>query len=186
MRVVSLYIVIGLAGWGGSLLLPADTPSLTAAIASVDEPPKAKIVSTQIISGTPMRFTIERLAIDLPVNNGYYDSKTDEWTLSDDAVYFATITSRPNDNKGNTFIYGHNQPQVIANMKDIRVGDVVEVTTTNDRVFRYSYVRDAIVTPEFTAVLDEDPSKPQLTVMTCEGIWSAERRLMYFDLLEVL
>jgi LPXTG-site transpeptidase (sortase) family protein len=189
-RAVCLYIVIGLGAWGvGSLVTPASAhiASLQNASSIVeDNPKKVAINSRQIISGKPVRFSIERLGIDLPVYDGTYDTSTQSWTLSTDAVYFATITTRPNDARGNTLIYGHNQPKVIGYMKDIQVGDIVVVTTENNHTFRYSYTKDAVVAPDFTSVLYEDSETPQLAVMTCEGVWSETRRLMYFQLEEVL
>lgn len=190
VRAVSLYVALGVSAWGiGELTRPAVTQITTIQNTMATTPTSLNqsiVNGRQVISGQPVRFSIERLGIDLPVNNGVYDTASESWTLSTDAVYFATITDAPNDNRGNTFIYGHNQPQVIGNMKDIQPGDVVAVTTSNDRTFRYAYTKDAVVTPEFTSVLYEDSDTPQLTVMTCEGVWSETRRLMYFELVEVL
>jgi LPXTG-site transpeptidase (sortase) family protein len=182
IRVVSLYSIVGIASFCASLLIPNTVP----AVAQTTTPvvPKQRILSQEIISGKPVRFSVERLKIDLPVRDGVYDAQTQEWTLSNDAVYFATITAQPNDNRGNTFIYGHNQDAVIGRMQDVTVGDVVVIQTDNN-TFRYAYSHDSIVKPDFTAALSATSDTPQLTVMTCEGIWSSERRLMYFTLVEV-
>ncbi|TAL14139.1 sortase [Patescibacteria group bacterium] len=184
IRVVSLYIVIGVISWSSlqiqQLFAVAPAPIIHHA------PIKPKVLSQQIISGEPVSFVIDRLHINLPVKDGTYDPKTGEWTLSTDAVYFATITSQPNDNRGNTFIYGHNQDKVIARMKDIQPGDTVVITTSNGHVFTYAYTHDSIVAPDFTDALKQDSDTPQLTVMTCEGVWSNARRMMYFDLIGVV
>lgn len=185
IRAVSLYVIAGAILYGGTTIVAAYTPDPQPA-AQIVTAPKIKTLSRQIISGHPVTFSVKSLDINLPVKDGTYDSKTDQWTLTDDAVFFATMTTQPNDTQGNTFIYGHNQPQVIEPMKDIAVGDIVTIKTSNGHTFRYEYVRDAIIAPTFTEVLNEDPKKPQLTVMTCEGIWSETRRLMYFDLVEVV
>jgi LPXTG-site transpeptidase (sortase) family protein len=185
LRAVSLYVVVGAGIWGTGQIVEFYTPT-PLPVSQVVTPPKPKIFSQQVISGHPISFSVERLGINLPVRDGVYDSQTKEWTLSGDAVYFATITREPNDTLGNTFIYGHNQPQVIEPMKDVQVGDIVTIGTSNGLTFRYTYTHDSIVAPTFTAALKERPENPQLTVMTCEGIWSETRRLMYFDLLEVI
>lgn len=180
-----MYSIVGATVWAVGLI---QNPTATVNVETNPEPIATAIKRTstkEIISGQPTRFSIGRLDIDLPVHDGVYDSASQTWTLSTDAVYFATVTTRPNDNRGNTFIYGHNQPQVIGSMQDIKIGDIVTIQTSNNHTFRYAYSHDAIVTPEFTAVLDEDSATPQLTVMTCEGIWSEARRLMYFNLVEV-
>lgn len=185
LRAVSLYFVVGAGLWGTGVLVDAVSPE-PARASQVVSLPKKKIISQQIASGHPLNFTVERLDINLPVRDGTYDSRTNEWTLSTDAVYFATLTMEPNEASGNTFIYGHNQPQVIGPMKDIVVGDIVSLKTSNGHTFRYTYSHDSIVAPTFTDILRQDPKTPQLTVMTCEGIWSETRRAMYFNLVEVL
>jgi LPXTG-site transpeptidase (sortase) family protein len=185
LRAVSLYVVVGAGAWGAVSLVDIYTPE-PPQVSQVLTLPKQEVLAPQTISGHPVSFSVKRLGINLPVNDGKYDPRTEEWTLSDDAVFFATITTKPNDTRGNTFIYGHNQPQVIEPMKDIVVGDIVTIKTSNGHTFRYEYVRDTIIAPTFTKVLNEDPKKPQLTVMTCEGIWSETRRLMYFDFVEVV
>jgi len=184
IRVVSLYVVVGGSMLGVASAMPDPAPPAEIILASSPVVPES--TQTPVITGKPVGFKVQRLGIDLPIKDGVYNSKTREWTLSDNAVYFATITSRPNDIRGNTFLYGHNQPQVIAQMKDIRVGDVATITTANGHTFRYAYKRDSVVAPTFTEVLMQNPDKPQLTVMTCEGIWSETRRLMYFKFLEVV
>jgi len=185
-RVVSLYAVAGLMFVGYisvySRLFPTPDISVSQVIVFA---PKVNISARQIISGHPSRMSIERLGIDLPVSDGVYNDKTGEWSLSDKAVYFATITDLPNDNQGNTFLYGHNQKSVIGRMSGIAPGDIVKIQTTNGHEFSYAYISDELVKPDKTAVLHDSPSKPRLTVMTCDGIWSQARRLMYFDLVEV-
>jgi LPXTG-site transpeptidase (sortase) family protein len=185
LRAVSLYVVVGIGAWGAGSIIGAYTPEPVQANQVVNLP-KKKILSEQILSGHPISFAIEELGINLPIRDGVYNTQTNDWTLSGDAVFFAALTTEPNEASGNTFIYGHNQPQVIGPMKDIAVGDIVTNKTSNGHTFLYEYVRDAIIAPTFTEVLREDPKTPQLTVMTCEGIWSETRRLMYFDLVEVV
>jgi len=185
LRAVSLYIVVGSGLWGTSILIDTVTPQPVQAN-QIIQLPKKKILSQQIASGHPVNFTVERLGINLPVRDGTYDSHTNEWTLSTDAVFFATLTMEPNEASGNTFIYGHNQSQVIGPMKDIVVGDIVSLKTSNGHTFRYAYSHDSIVAPTFVDILKQDPATPQLTVMTCEGIWSEARRAMYFNLVEVV
>ncbi|MFZ3010147.1 MAG: sortase [Candidatus Microsaccharimonas sp.] len=184
IRAVSLYVIAGAGLWGGGTIVAAYAPD-PLPIAQVVTTPKVKILSHRIVTGHPVTFSIERLGINLPVKDGVYDAQTKDWTLTDDAVFFATITTEPNDTRGNTFIYGHNQSQVIGAMQDIVVGDTLTIQTSNGLTFTYVYSHDSFVAPTFTAALKEDPDVPQLTVMTCEGIWSQSRRLMYFNLLEV-
>ena len=165
------------------------TPPAVASTATTNPQPlvdkSVQQLSPKAITGKPTAISIERLGINLRVNSGVYDRSTNEWTLSADAAYFATITKQPNDISGNTFIYGHNTDRVFAPLANLVKGDIVTVQTTGNHTFTYSYNSDSIVPPDLTSVLNDDPTSPRLTIMTCEGIWSHARRLMYFDFMEV-
>ncbi len=181
-RVVSLHVVLwsvallGFYMWG---------PKSDTTYASTTLPLTAYTtthIAENIISGEPDNIRVDRLNINLPIKNGTYDSKTATWTLSSDAAYFATMTTLPNNQHGNTFIYGHNTRQVFEPLSGLVPGDIITITTTNGHVFSYSYSHDSIIPPDLTSVLYSNPKTPQLTIMTCEGILSQTRRLMYFDL----
>lgn len=142
----------------------------------------AKKVSTKpAIIGYPERIIIKRLGINLPIVEGVYNSQNDTWTLNDYAVHFATITTQPNDQQGHTFLYGHNTIEVLEPVKNIIPGDELQIVTKNKHVFTYQYQNDSSVTPDNTAVLNYTSKKPKLTLMTCEGLFSQTRRLLYFD-----
>ena len=142
-------------------------------------------IEKQIITGKPISIAVARLAINLPIHNGTYDDKTGQWSLSDDAAYFATITKQPNDQSGNTFIYGHNTQRIFAPLSQLVKGDTVTIKTANGHTFTYSYTGDTFVPPDLTSVLYDNPASPRLTIMTCEGVWSQARRLMYFNFVGV-
>lgn len=137
------------------------------------------------IEGEPVRFVVERLGISLPIIYGYYDNNSDTWSLSGGTVYFATITSRPNDQGGSTFMYGHNQDSTLAKLSDLTAGDSLQIETANNYIFSYRYSYDRRVSLSDTSVLFEKPVKPQLVVMMCEGWFNSIRRLMYFDFVSV-
>lgn len=160
-----------------------DEVSAQATQAKSIQPVTAHQQTTKVttIIGTPLRFEVPKLSMNLVVDNGVYDNNTDSWSLSKTAVQYAVVTTKPNNIRGNTIIYGHNTQAVLAPLKDIAVGDMVKITTTNGHTFTYIYSHDKIVDPSFTEVFNENPNKPQLTVLTCEGTWSKVRRLMYFD-----
>jgi len=180
LRVVPLYLVVGALFFSAQVLFPPTEEKLVQAV----QAPVSQVVkptTESIISGRPNRIVVESLGIDLSIKDGTYNSATKEWTLSDDIAYFAEMTTPANNSHGNTFIYGHNTDAIFAKFKDIKSGDIVKIYTTNGHQFEYTYRGDAIVTPDITNVLYENPASPQLTVMTCEGIWSKVRRIMYFD-----
>lgn len=190
IRVVSLYVVVAMFGLLGfqintTLNRQNDFMTVHPQVTYSKKPVNyGTIVSKTIIDGEPVEFKMERLGIDLPVKYGYYDTNDNSWTASDDAIFYAYGTSLPNNQRGNTFLYGHNRDSVIAKLRDLVVGDEVTITTANGHTFIYFYTGDISVAPDYTDVLKDDPEKPRLTIMTCEGIFSLTRRLMYFDLKE--
>lgn len=182
-KVVSLYMLVG-AIFGGVWSLMPHTPT-SLPVASFQPVQFTTTSHKQTISGQPVKLTVTRLGIELEIKDGTYNKETDEWTLSEDTAYFATMTKQPNDASGNTFVYGHNTEAVLAPLRDLVPGDIVTIATSNGHIFSYEYTHDTVVPPNLTDVLRDDPKTPRLTIMTCDGIWSQGRRLMYFDFKEV-
>jgi LPXTG-site transpeptidase (sortase) family protein len=182
VRSLGVYaLIIGIVILGQVYLRTTIQP-----VAAVDYQPPVKVGQVHdVVQGTPTQLTVARLGMSLPVQLGSYDSNTNSWTLSDTAAFFATNTDKPNDYNGSTLIYGHNRASVFSPLSGLAVGDIVKVTTDNGHIFSYNYSRDAFIKPDDTSILDEHPDKPQLILMTCDGIWSTTRRVMYFNLVGV-
>jgi LPXTG-site transpeptidase (sortase) family protein len=128
---------------------------------------------------------LPRLGIELPIISGTYDAAADNWTLSEDKAQFAAMTALPNNETGNTFIYGHNTQAVFAPLAGLQAGDEATVRTTNGLSFKYTFNGDRLVDPKATSILAPTEA-PSLTLMTCEGIFSEARRVAVFDFKEVL
>lgn len=186
-RVVFLYIAIGLVSlliyW--TILILSTTTAVILPVKNYHTPSSGPIVEKIIVDGDPVRLKLDRLNINLETKNGYYDNKSDTWTLSNGITYFAVMTRRPNNQDGSTFIYGHNQDDTLARLSDLIIGDLVDITTSNGYVFSYRYKNDEYVIPSYIKILDYKPTTPVLVVSMCEGIFSQTRRLMYFDFVEV-
>jgi LPXTG-site transpeptidase (sortase) family protein len=137
-----------------------------------------------LISGQPARIQIPALAVDLPIIDGYYNANSKTWTLTKDKVQYATITPQPNNKEGNTFLYGHNRPEVFKVLSKIKSGDEVIITTTNGHTFTYTF-RTAYETNPNDVSLFEYKGAPILTIQTCSGVWYQNRQLFTFDLTKV-
>lgn len=185
MRVVSLYFVVGIPLWYAAATNQFTHHSIaTATVAS--EKPFIVPAAAPLKTGAPSSIDVPNVGINLPVIDGTYDAANDRWTLTDDKAQFAAMTDRPNDRAGNTFIYGHNTDAVFAKLSGLQAGDIAEVHTTNNLTFRYVYTGQQIVQPNNTDILNAEPAVPRLTLMTCEGILSQTRRIMFFDFKEVV
>lgn len=180
IKVVSLYVILASQLWLMDHLIEQSNPPVAAQIASINQATEVQN-NEEAITGQPAQLSIERIDVKLAIVDGTYDAARDNWTLSDDAAHFATMTALPNNKQGTTFIYGHNTAAVLEPVKNIAAGDILTITTTNGHVFKYAYVNDMSVTPDQTNVLNPHSNKPQLTLMTCQGLFSETRRIMYFE-----
>ena len=175
LRVVALYVLAGVPTW---LAIASQPPEPVVAVAPAR--PAVVVREGTLRTGQPSKVSVPRLGIDLAIIEGEYDKKKDAWTLSDDKAQIATMTSLPNNEAGNTFIYGHNTDAVFAPLASLKTNDIARVKTTNGLTFQYRYTGKQIVDPKTTSILAPTDT-PRLTLMTCEGIFSQTRRVMFFD-----
>jgi LPXTG-site transpeptidase (sortase) family protein len=160
----------------------ATTPA--ANVAAPVNSPLAETPAPQAISGHPVRILIPSVGIDLPVVDGFYDPQTSSWTLYADKAQFASKTSQPNDNSGQTFIYGHATWQVFGKLLDMKIGNEAYVSTSNGYKFTYTLKETQVVSPDSTNMLDYD-GKPRLLLQTCVGTFSENRKFFILDYTKV-
>lgn len=140
--------------------------------------------AAQPIIGQPTHISIPSLNISDDIAPGYYNKATRSWTLSNTQALFATVTAIPNSKEGNTFIYGHARANVFENLINAKKGTKVDISTNNGHVFTYLYASQRDVSPSNVSIFDYS-GKPRLTLQTCSGLWSENRRLITFDLVGV-
>lgn len=143
------------------------------------QPPSQDSASSKVVyTGTPSHLVIPKVGVDIDIKNGEYKKNT--WTLSSNAVLFATSTALPNNDTQTTVLYGHNTTNVLGPTKNLQLGDQLFVQTKEGHVFEYRYVSDRVVKPNDTSVF-ENSQDPKLVLITCEGLFNSHRRLMTFD-----
>jgi LPXTG-site transpeptidase (sortase) family protein len=138
--------------------------------------------SPSVVTGGPVRFQVPSLNMDLPVINGYYDSNSGAWTLTKNKVQYAAITPAPNNESGNTFLYGHYRKQVFARLHTIQPQSQAIVTTDNGHKFYYVLQNVETVSPADSAAVFNYQGAPILTVQTCTGLFFQDRQLFTFKL----
>lgn len=179
IRVVPVYCALATA-----FILPASNTEPTRANsvpAAATTKRESKILNVYF-EGKPIRVTIPDLALDVDIEDGSYDFNTNEWSVSESKANYATNTAVVNNKKNKTLIYGHWTPEVFGPTKNLAVGDKAIVNTEGDHIFTYTYSHSINVAPTDTDVFASFSGAPGLVLMTCDGIWAQERRLMYFDL----
>lgn len=144
----------------------------------------AKPSLAQFTSGKPIRIVVPHANVDLPVDEGNYDSSDGSWTLSNTNAEFAMPSMPANDKQGNTLIYGHDTPRVFAPLDVVTTGDAAVVFTDNGHKFYYIFKSAENVKPDNMNVF-QYLGKPALILQTCSGNWSEWRRLYTFDFVRV-
>jgi len=142
---------------------------------------KTAAIKPETVQGTPIKIEIPSVDIVQPIEPGYYDASTGEWTLSYHAAYWASMTSRINSQTGNTFIYGHDVDQIFGNLLKAEPGAKAIVTTDNGYEFTYTLQSSVAVNPDDVSLIQATDT-PQLTLQTCSGSWYQYRSLFTFTL----
>ena len=182
-----LFIIVGIAGAAPTLYYTVlKRGSVNAQPFSTHVANSGQAVPVRVpITGNPVSISLPSVWInDLSIIPGYYDAKTDEWTLTLDKAQFATITKQPNDVSGLTFVYGHYRPEVFAYLHHIQPGAEATVLTDNGLRFTYVFKTTFAVPPTDTSVFNYQ-GPPILTVQTCSGQWFQNRQMYQFDFVKV-
>lgn len=145
-----------------------------------------------LVYGVPSRIVIpdssyNNKVVDLVIDPGYYDIKSDTWTLNGYHAQFAMISTPANNYKGETFIYGHNNDNVFGALRHVtpKKGSIAILYTDNGHIFSYSFNRYDSVSPELTSVLSyKGPS--EMTIQTCTGTFNEIRTLYQYNFLKVV
>jgi LPXTG-site transpeptidase (sortase) family protein len=181
-RLRILAIVLILAGLIG--LVPLSYFSLRDKIAVAQSPNivgHPSKLNSNTITGHPTGLSIPSLNINLAVIDGSYNAGSGEWTLTLNKAQFATITTPPNNETGNTLIYGHYRPEVFAYLHLIKPGAQAIVNTNNGYQFIYSFDSSQAFDPTDASVFAYK-GKPRLTLQTCSGSFMQHRQMYYFHL----
>lgn len=187
LRIAALYFII-VAVIISSFTFAPKTPAPVYAEANppaLQEQAKEVVVASPTVKSMPMHLTVARLGVDLEVKPGTYDAATKTWTLDNTSAFYATVSQLPGTEPGTTFIYAHNRKSAFGPLANVQVGDLVTLQLEDGHVLTYEYARDVKVSPESTNIMYEKSDIPQLVLMTCEGLLSSARRVMYFSLKDV-
>lgn len=183
--IATFLMLAGLAGlvpytyfWNRNRIALASTPQL---MVPVQAPVPSK---PAVITGKPSHITISTLSIDLAVIDGVYNPETKGWTLTNDKAQYAMPSVQPNNDAGNTLIYGHAQKQIFGHLTRLTVGTSAVITTDNGYKFTYTYKSTEAVDPTNVDIFAYS-GPARLTLQTCSGNWWQNRQFYYFDLISV-
>ncbi len=132
-----------------------------------------------LVQGKPAKLIIKSLNMNLKVVDGIYNQNNGSWTLSLDKAHFALPSVMPNNESGNTLIYGHYRPEVFAYLHLIQPGAKAQIITENGYIFSYTFTGSKNYNPSDTSIFAYQ-GPPQLTIQTCSGSWFQNRQLFTF------
>lgn len=142
-----------------------------------------QITLPEVAYGRPVRVSVQSVGIDLAIEEGSYNKETQTWSIDEAKAFYANLSDLPANINGNTVVYAHNKKDAFYNLKDIKPGDKIMLTLDSGKVFTYEYFGDEVVSPENSQVFSYD-DMPRLTLITCDGNLSLERRLVYGRLIQ--
>lgn len=154
----------------------------TEAVAAPEPTPIIPVAPTH---GNPVRITVPALGIDLPVAEGTYNAAAETWSVSTKQANYATNTAPANNVAGDTLIYAHNTKDVFGSLKNLGATDSVFVYTDNGQIFEYSFAEHAVVAPTDTVAISDTDGNADLKLMTCDGTWAQNRRVVSLTLVNI-
>lgn len=179
LTVIGLMGVIPVLFSNEGPVIAASDATQTADIAAPTQVIK-ETPTPQAMSGHPTEIVAPTVNVDMPVVDGFYDPTTGDWTLNPDKAQFAAMTTEPNDQAGQTFIYGHATQRVFGKLLNMKAGDQVYVLTSNGYKFTYTLKQTEVVTPSNTGILNYTGA-PRLLLQTCVGAFSQDRKFFILD-----
>ena len=156
--------------------------ALAQASHALQVPAKAPLPAPKptLVTGKPVRLQIPSLGFNLQVIDGAYNSKNGTWTLTLNKAQYALPSVQPNNEAGNTLIYGHYRPEVFAYLHLIKPGAQAYVLTDNGYRFKYIYQSTKAFDPTDTSIFMYQ-GVPRLTIQTCSGVYFQNRQMYYFS-----
>lgn len=162
-----ILICLGLAMisiWGVHkyLYFRALSLSRSQVAAIIREEPKTSPLPTHIFIPWNTDADIESLALG-----------TDGWQISDARVTYLLGSARPGE-AGNIILYGHNKREILGNIRALKGGEKITLTTEDGKAHIYFVKSVKEVEPTEVSLLNPTP-KETLTMYTCSGFWDSKR-----------
>jgi LPXTG-site transpeptidase (sortase) family protein len=129
----------------------------------------------------PELIKIESVNIDLPVVSVPLSQGT--WKVYDKVANFAEGTSLINSQNGNVGIYGHDRSYVFSPIKNLSIGDEIQVYSGNYMAI-YKVNETHVAEANDVSVYYES-DQPILTLVTCDGNFSQKRFVIKADFVKI-
>ncbi len=168
--VITAISFLHIAGFAGSFM-----PRVISEVRSSHDSPVVVPLPVSNEGHVPSAITIKKVDISLPVVSVPLVNGT--WVVNEGVANYAEGTSLISDKDGNVGIFAHDRANGFTRIKELAIGDQVEVKTNDGYIALYTIVSKYDTIPsnveEFN-VTDE----PTLTLVTCNGAFSEQRHIV--------
>lgn len=124
----------------------------------------------------PMRVKVDSVKIDQLINPAQIIDGN--WQTFYNGVSYLTNSARPGENS-NIVIYGHNTNAVFGQLKQAKIGDLIELESV-DQVATYKIVTRSVVKPDAIEIA-LPTAKETLTLYTCIGLFDSHRLVLHAE-----
>ncbi|OGC92193.1 hypothetical protein A3D85_02790 [Candidatus Amesbacteria bacterium RIFCSPHIGHO2_02_FULL_47_9] len=125
----------------------------------------------KVSAGRPEFIKISDLQIDLPIIPAQLSGV--RWQYTSQGVSYLDSTPIPGE-IGNSVLYGHNWPKLLARLNNARPGQIVEIGLAGGAVRRFIITSTSVVPPSQIDILSPSTT-PRLTIFTCTGFLDSQR-----------
>ena len=109
--------------------------------------------------------------VDIDIEPAVYDNGN--WTISPDQASYLLSSARVGES-GNIVIYGHNKRSILGNIRVLKGGEIITLTTREGKQYDYQVTQVKEVDPSDTALI-QPTSEEVLTIYTCSGLLDSQR-----------
>ncbi|HXH27044.1 MAG TPA: sortase [Candidatus Acidoferrum sp.] len=133
---------------------------------------------------TPVWLALPRLGMRVNLLPGAYYPASQTWRLDPTHAFYMPVASVAGGLPSTPLFYGHEIPAVFAPLNNVAPGEPLQIGTSDGRTLSFRFASAHVITPTDDSVLTAKlPNAIQL--MTCNGDFSQNRRVLQFNFIGV-
>lgn len=130
----------------------------------------APVAVTNTLTAPATKIKIPRIKLDQPILEATIQNNI--WQVSNDGISHLQTSANPKQ-EGGIILYGHNTNDRFGPIRWLENGDIIEITTTDNNIHKYSVSQILTVSPSQVDVLASDTEV--LILYTCTGFLDSQR-----------
>lgn len=173
----NFFLAVGFLGaiFGGYLVNQRYNPQKLSFNVNFFEAQKAQVNP----DSAPVAISIDSQKISLPIIPALVKDK--RWEATTKGVSYLSSSAIPG-HPGNSILYGHNWPNLLGKLKNVRPGDKITVNFSDNSSKDFLIESVVEVNPDQTSVLGNSGDN-RITLYTCSGFLDSKRLVVVAKLL---